>query len=208
MLALIRPFVLAAAVLCTAAPALAGQIAIDFEHLPGADGVLGSADDTPMPNTFIQPLGDKFDAIGLVFQQGSLIQDSFFNGNPLNHFISSTNPIASLTQAVNGIQIDSRSFWDATLTAYDLAGNAIASHRLVNPTAGSGFYAGTLSVTSAQGIYGFSVLPDSPNYILNLDNLVLTTADAAAEVPEPAQAALFLLGLALVGASTAGRRKC
>ena len=207
MLTLIRPFVLAAAVLCTAAPALAGQITIDFEHLPGADGVLGTADDTPMPDTFIQSLGDKFAPIGLVFQQGSLLQSGGFDGNPLNHYISSTNPIASLTQAVNGIQIDSRSYWDATLTAYGLDGNVIASHRLVNPNAGSGFYAGTLSVTSAQGIYGFSVLPDNPNRILNLDNLVLMTADAAAEVPEPAQAALFLLGLALAGASTAGRRK-
>ncbi len=160
-----------------------------------------------MPNTFIQGLNNQYAAIGLIFQQGSLVQSGFYDGNPLNHFISSTNPIASLTQAVTGIRIDSRSYWDATLTAFDASGKAIASHRLVHPSAGTTVYAGSLSVTSAQGIFGFSVLPDNPNYILNLDNLVLTTADAVVDVPEPAQASLFLLGLALISARAGARRK-
>jgi len=207
MLKSIRPFILAAAALCSVTPAFAGQITIDFEHLPGADGVLGTADDTAMPNTFLQSLDNKFAAIGLIFKQGSLLQDSFYNGDRLNHFISSTNPIATLTQAVNGIRIDSVSYWDATLTAFDIAGNVIATNRLAHPNPGNARYMGSLSVSSAQGIYGFSVLPNNPNYILNLDNLVLTTADAVAEVPEPAQASLFLLGLALVGAAAHKRRK-
>lgn len=102
---------------------------------------------------------------------------------------------------MTGISIESYSIWDAILTAYDSAGNAIGSERLVNPNAGTGFLRGSLSLTSTQDIYGFSVLPDDPNHILNLDNLVLTAADPVSNVPEPSSMPLLALGLVLTGAA-------
>lgn len=189
----------------SALPASAGRITIDFEHTPGADGILGSADDIPMPDTFIQPLRDQFSSIGLTFTQGTLLQSGFYDGNPSNHFISSTSPIAVLSKPVTGISIESYSYWDAVITAYDINGNTIASNRLVNPNPGANPLRGMLSLTSTQFIYGFSVLPDNPDYILNLDNLVLTTADAVTDVPEPPSAPLFALGLMLSGIALRAR---
>jgi hypothetical protein len=190
-----------------AVPASATTISIDFEHTPGIDGVLGTADDVPMASTFLQPLGAQFAALGLTFSQGSLLQDSFYDGNPLNHFISSTNPIARLTKAASAISIDSYSIWDATLTAFDIDGNLISSVELINPNAGSSFLRGQLSLTSTQHIYGFSVMPNNPNRILNLDNLVLTMADQATDVPEPPATAMFALGLAIAGFSMRARAR-
>lgn len=125
----------------------------------------------------------------------------FFDGNPVNHFISSTSPIGLLTRPVTGISIDSRSFWDAVLTAYDSQGNVMASYTLLNPNAGREFLHGVLSISTTAPIYGFSILPNNPNHILNLDNLRLTIA----EVPEPAQLPLLAAGLALM--ATLRRRR-
>lgn len=195
----IIPALLFALSTCAALPAFASQITIDFEHTPGADGILGTADDVAMPDTFLQALRDQYASIGLTFTQGSLIQWSFYDGNDSNHFISSASPIALLSKPVTGISIESYSFWDAVLTAYDINGNVIAVDRLVNPDSGVSFLRGELSVTSTQPIYGFSILPDQSNYILNLDNLVLTSSDVASDVPEPPALALFALGLCMVG---------
>lgn len=174
--------------LCSAG-AGAATINIDFEHLPGADGVLGTADDVPTANTMLDSLDEKYAAVGLHFSQGTLFQAAFYDGNPLNHFISSTNPIATLSVPVYGISIDSRSFWTATLTGYDAQGNVLAVNVLDAAQAANG----TLSIVSAVPIYRFSVLPPQSNEILNLDNLVLTTAP----VPEPSSYAMLLAGLAL-----------
>lgn len=73
---LIPPLLLSLCALA-ALPASANQITIDFEHLPGADAVLGTADDTAMPNAFLQPLRDQFAPIGLTFTQGTLFQAGF-----------------------------------------------------------------------------------------------------------------------------------
>lgn len=154
-----------------------------------------------MPSTYLQTLGNQFASLGIIFTQGSLIQADFFNGDATNHFISSTNPIVTLSTPITGISIESYSFWDAILTAYDVNGNVVASDRFVNPSAGASFLRGTLSLTSTQSIYGFSILPTNPNYILNLDNLVLTTADAITDVPEPSSVLLFVLGLLLTRVS-------
>jgi hypothetical protein len=186
-------------------PACAGQVTIDFEHTPGPDGKLGTADDVPMPNAFLQSLRDQFAPLGLTFTQGSLLQTSFFDGNASNHFISSTLPVALLSMPLTGIGIESYSYWNATLVAYGIDGQVVASDRLLNPTNGSAFYRGELSVTSSQPIYGFAVTADDPNYILNLDNLVLTSADATSAVPEPTDSALFALGLSLAGLSLRAR---
>lgn len=128
------------------------------------------------------------------------------NGDPLNHFISSRNPIAKLSKGVTSIRIDSYSFWDATLTAFDIDGNTIASDRLINPMAGANFLRGQLSLTSKQLIYGFSVLPDNVDRILNLDNLVLSD-DVVNDVPEPPATVLFALGLAVAGLSLRARAR-
>jgi len=182
--------------------AAAATITVDFESLPGADAVLGTTDDVPTQNTFIAPIGENYAAIGLHFSQGSLFQDSFFDGNPTNHFISSTNPIGTFSVPVYGIEIDSRSYWNAVLTAYDIHGNILASSVLVNPIAGSGVFSGTVSVSSLVPIYSFSILPPQSQQILNLDNLVLTVAAA---VPEPEQYAMLALGLMLI--TVRARRK-
>ena len=173
-----------------AAGANAASITIDFEHLPGADGVLGTPDDVPTANTMIDSLGKKYAAVGLHFSQGTLFQSDFYDGNPNNHFISSTNPIAMLSVPVYGISIDTRSLWNATLTGYDVQGHVLATQVLQSPDS----WGGRLSISSAVPIYRFSVLPPQSNEILNLDNLVLTTT---APVPEPSSYAMLLAGLAL-----------
>jgi len=175
-------------------PAAAGTISINFETLPGPDGVLGTADDIPTANTFLQPLGNLYTSIGLNFEQGSLLQGDFFDGNPANHFISSTNPIGDFSIPVFGISIQSHSLWNATLTAYNAKGEVIATDTLLDAAPGSTWMSGTLAVTTAEPIARFSVLPPLADDILNLDNLVLTTAD----VPEPPQLIIFGLGLLLL----------
>ena len=47
-----------------AVPAFASPVLIDFEHVPGADGVLGTADDVPTAPTFLQPLDQLYAALG------------------------------------------------------------------------------------------------------------------------------------------------
>jgi len=198
--------ILLAACTLSALPVSASTITIDFEHTPGIDGILGTADDVPMPTNFLQSLSTQFSSMGLTFTQGSLLQDSFYNGDPLNHFISSTNPIAKLSKGATSIRIDSYSFWDATLTAFDIDGNAIASDRLLHPMEGANFFRGQLFLTSARLIYGFAVLPDNADRILNLDNLVLSD-DVVNDVPEPPATLLFALGLALAGLALRARAR-
>ncbi len=91
----------------------AAPIVITFEAFPGADGILGTSDDTSPIDTFLQPLNDQFSSMGLTFSQGSLLKASFYDGNPDNHFISSTNPVATLSVPVFGISVDSYSYWNA-----------------------------------------------------------------------------------------------
>lgn len=192
-----------AALLLASAPAFADSIAIDFERLPGADGRLGTADDIATPDTFIQGLANQFSSLGLTFNQGTLFQSGFFDGNPNNHYISSTNPIATLSVPVYGISIQSNSYWNATLTAYDAQNRVLASNTLVNPNEGNGFFFGTVAVAGNQAIHHFSVLPSDPNLILNLDNLVLTTSP----VPEPEQYMMFGAGLLALVARMRHKRK-
>ncbi|MFC5461015.1 PEP-CTERM sorting domain-containing protein [Massilia niabensis] len=187
------------------APASAAVITMNFESFPGPDGILGTADDVSAPNTFLQPLRDQYASLGVTFTQGTLLQDNFMGGAASNHFISSTYPIGVFSVPVLGIRIDSRSFWDAFLTAYDVNGNILAQDVLLNPNAGWAPLAGQLSLTSLTPIHRFSVMANNADRILNLDNLVLTTAEPSAEVPEPQTLAMFGLGLAMLGA-TARRR--
>jgi len=198
----IRNAVAALFVSLSCASAGAATINIDFEHLPGADGVLGTADDVPTASAYLDALGEKYAAVGVHFSQGSLMQADFFDGNPLNHFVSSTNPVATFSVPVFGISMDSKSFWDATLTAYDSQGHVLATNTLVNPSAGIDFYSGTVSVTSATAIASFAITPPQNGQILNLDNLALTVADP---VPEPEQFLMLSAGLALL-AGVARRR--
>ncbi len=180
-----------------AGQANAGEILVDFEYYPGPDRVLGTADDVPSNTDYISSLTNEYATIGLNFESTSLFRSPFFNDDPENHFISSTRPMGIFSIPVTGISIDSYSYWNATLTAFDVAGNVLTSHVLHNPFPGSQPLRGTLSVTSAAPIHSFTISGDNRDYILNVDNLRFTVA---ADVPEPGQLGLFASGILLMGA--------
>lgn len=192
----VRTLALAAGLVFCAIEARADSVTIDFERFPGADGRLGTADDV-MPASGLMLLRDQFSSLGLTFSQGTLGQSAFFNGNPANHFITSTAPIGFLTAGFSGVAIESYSFWDATLTAFDASNAVLGTAHLSNPRSGSSPLRGVLSVNTSAPIHHFSVFAPTSDQILNLDNLVLTTA---ATVPEPSTFVLLCLGAALAGA--------
>ena len=80
--------------------------------------------------------------------------------------------------------------------------NLLALHRVLNDTGNP--VREMLEVSTTTAIHSFSILPDFENYILNLDNMVLTVEDQAVAVPEPASPALLLAGL---GVAALARRK-
>jgi hypothetical protein len=186
-----------AALLLGAAPAFATPVLVDFESFPGPDGVLGTADDLPSYPGSIIPLSNEFSAIGLNFDRGTLFKDAFYDGDPENHFLSSSNPIGRFSVPVFGISIESFSHWTARLNAFDIDGLLIDSVALVHQIDGPFFERGTLSLKTGQQIYSFTVEADTPDHILNLDNLVLDVA-APAAVPEPSQLLMFPLSLGLL----------
>jgi hypothetical protein len=167
--------------LSLAAQALAQDVTIDFEHYPGPDGLLGTADDVPTPTTVacypppceegpVDELRDQYSPVGITFSQGTLAYfPSFWPGH--QHFISSTETIATLSRTARAISITSYSYWDATLTAYDATDNVIGTSVLTHPSPGGSTLLGTLTVRTAEPIARFSVLPDNPQHILNLDDL-------------------------------------
>lgn len=186
-----------------AVSAFAAPVLIDFETYPGVDGILGTADDVVAGTDFLVPLSTQYTPMGLTFLQGSLMRTSFLDGNPANHFISSTNPIATLSVPVFGLSIASKSYWDAYMTAYNAAGDVIGHAALINTNSGSAFLKGVLSLTTTQAIARFSILPTNSNHILNLDNLVLEVG----QVPEPASVALLAFGLLALGVQRRVRRQ-
>src|SRR5437868_5055889 len=78
-----------ASTLLAVATASAATITSDFETMPGADGKLGTADDTPMANDYLVWIRDQLTPAGITFSQGSIMQNGFFDGNAANHFLSS-----------------------------------------------------------------------------------------------------------------------
>jgi len=173
----------------------AGTITISFEAFPGPDGVLGTNDDVPAPNcggtviSICGPVGNDFSTMGIQFSSGALFQGPLFPGTTSsNHFISSSPPDATFAFPVYGISILSYSVWSDVLYAVDSSNRVIATNTLINPNSGSSFFLGTLTLSTAEPINRFTVLPFGCSIydtggacedILNLDTLVLTT------VPEP-----------------------
>lgn len=185
-------------------PARAQTITIDFEHFPGPDGVLGTADDLDPPSLpYPVWVRNEFSSLGLVFEEGSVMQSAFFDGNPSNHFLSSTVVVGVFSIPVFEISMESNSYWDAILTAYDGAGSMIGTAVLSNPNAGSAKMFGVLGLSSTDPIARFTITGRNPNYILNLDNLQFTVS----AVPEPSQRAGFGLGLLLIAGLWAGSVK-
>jgi hypothetical protein len=209
-------------------PVLAqAPITLDFETYPGPDGRLGTVDDITSPACgggtigICAPIGDAYAAAGITFASGTLAQGSFFPGSlATNHFVSSSPPDVRFSFPVYGVSVTSYSNWSAVLYAFDAAGALIATRTLVNPTAGAGFFLGTLSVSTSTPIARFTVLEASCtvggpfcSQILNLDDFVLTTAPppptavgTPTPVAVPASSTWSLLLLSLAIATFAARR--
>ena len=202
--------------LAAAEPTIAaGQsVLIDFEHFPGPDGIIGTADDIPAPPcsgpspAICFNLSNEFSSMGLTFTSGTLFQGgNLFPGSaPTNHFLSSSITDASFSGLVTGVSIRSYSGWTATLYALDENSNVIVS----STTAG----VGTLSVSSSRPIRRFVVLPagcqigsNNCSQILNLDDLVLTATPGTASVPvvEGWGLLIFAVMLAATGTYAASR---
>jgi hypothetical protein len=159
----------------------AQDVTIDFEHFPGPDGLLGTADDVPTPTTstcYPPPCGEgpvallttQYSSVGITFLQGTLHYfPSFWPGH--QHFISSTAPIATLSRPARTVSITSYSYWNATLTAYGASDDVLGTYVLTHPSPGAYPLLGTLTLSTTQPIARFSVLPDDPLQILNLDDL-------------------------------------
>ena len=180
-----------------AVPAEAGSIVIDFEHFPGPDGVLGTADDVPSVSGAIDT---QFSTLGITFVPHGLIAFALFPGTTSsNHYLSDSNSLpldATLSVPVFGVSIQSYSVWTETLYAFDAGNNILASNTLtVGPCCS--FLFGTLSVTTNQPISSFAVIANGCTIgvrcaeISNLDNLTLTTA------PEPATSGMVAAPLAI-----------
>ena len=180
---IILALVVMSSILAVAIPEIKADIAIDFEHFPGPDGILGTADDVPTPNCpgslCGPPLTNEFSSIGVTFLGGTLFQGGLFPGSsPSNHYISSTPSDVTLSVPVFGISIESYSYWTAVLTAFDKLNSVIGTAVLTNPNEGVTPLLGTLSVSTNQPIHRFTVVAQSgPDHILNLDNLTLNTAN-------------------------------
>jgi hypothetical protein len=180
---IILGLVVMSSILAVAIPEIKANTAIDFEHLPGPDGILGTADDVPTPNCpgsiCGPPLTNEFSSIGITFSGGTLFQGGLFPGSsPNNHYISSTPLDVTLSVPVFGISIISYSYWTAVLTAFDELNNVIGTAVLTNPNEGVTPLLGTLSVSTNLPIHRFTAVAQSgPDHILNLDNLTLNTAN-------------------------------
>lgn len=196
-------------------PVQGSTVSIDFEAFPGPDGILGTIDDIPTPScgggvlSICGPIGDSFSTMGMKFATGTLFQGSLFPGSAdSNHYVSSTPPDATFAFPVYGLSIVSYSYWSDVLYALDSSNTVIATDTLTSPTVGSAFFLGTLSLETTQPISRFTVLPagcsigatrGACDEILNLDNLVLTTAAASTSAtPEPSLLFSICLGLAFI----------
>jgi len=170
-------------------PIASGLVTIDFEHYPGPDGILGTADDIPMPtdcNLFgtgsgiCAVLTTQYASVGVSFNPDAEVEflgngtDPFFNNN---HFLSLTPPGITFSIPVYHVSIQSKSVWTATLTAYDSSNNVLATSVLPNPNGiqSGTFVFGTLAVSSSTPIARVTLSGGGSGAILNLDNLVFSS---------------------------------
>ncbi|HSD65935.1 MAG TPA: hypothetical protein VLF95_04500, partial [Vicinamibacteria bacterium] len=77
----------------------------------------------------------------------------------------------TLSRPARTVSITSYSYWNAALTAYDASDNVLGTSVLTHPSPGAYPFLGTLTLTATEPIARFSVLPDNPLLILNLDDL-------------------------------------
>jgi hypothetical protein len=184
----------------------ASTILIDFEHFPGPDLTLGTPDDVPTPNTaplMSSVLSNQYSSVGVTFLDQALLQGSFFDGNPLNHFLSFSSVRGQFSVPVTTISFQSRTFWSMGLTAFDASNNVIGFTDLVNPNAGTAFLDGILTLTVATPIHHFIAAtlpaPGGGGAFPNLDNMSFGTQQPAA-VPEPAAIVSVATGMVALAA--------
>ncbi|AXA90494.1 PEP-CTERM sorting domain-containing protein [Massilia sp. YMA4] len=196
------PGLMLAAACVVSQPALARTMNVDFNTTPGADGKFGTGDDAAMPaQSYPGWIREELAPAGIHFTDGNMVRSAFFDGNARNVFLSAPTFGAYFDRPVYGVSVDTFAKWGATLTGFDVAGNVVATDSFVNDEQQYAY--AVLALSGRAAIYRIAVHADHPDHILNLDNMVLTVAP----VPEPAQYALFGIGLAALGIAARCRNK-
>ncbi len=168
-----------------------GTVVIDFEHYPGPDGQLGTADDVVPPSTCpgggpggcpVAGLSNQWSTLGVFFTRGTLFAapQGFPGAGFGNHYLSSLPVEGSFSAPVYGIEITSYSKWNAKLVGYDGNGRVLGVANLWHPAPGTSgpWHRGTLRLCSSEPVARFAIIEESGNasLILNLDVLVLATS--------------------------------
>jgi len=184
----------------------AGEIAINFETLPGPDGRLGTGDDIPMPGCpgaagcLVTTLSNEFASMGVTFVNWPVFFEpravSAGNVQTNNHTVTygsgaEPRPEVRLSVPVYRVSLTSFSVWSLRLDLFDTNGVSIGSTSLPHPNPGCPTSCdqvhGTVVVTSQVRIASFSLETERQSpvnhadggqtyYAVSVDNLVLGTS--------------------------------